>query len=73
MDSDPIFCKYHHIKFLSDEEIFGDFGLLVRKPRSASILAVQDTILLSMLKVDYEQLIREIQAVLIKIIYFFHL
>lgn len=32
--------KFNHIKFLRDGEVFGDFGLLVRKPRSACILVV---------------------------------
>ncbi|KAL4492969.1 hypothetical protein ABPG72_020748 [Tetrahymena utriculariae] len=60
VEDESTIMKYNHIKFLTDGEVFGDFGLLIRKPRSATILAVQDTILLSIQKSDYEELIREI-------------
>ncbi len=33
-------------------------GLLLRKPRSATILAVQDTHMLAISKIYYEQIIR---------------
>ncbi|EAS04474.2 cyclic nucleotide-binding domain protein (macronuclear) [Tetrahymena thermophila SB210] len=60
VEDEVTIMKYNHIKFLTDGEVFGDFGLLIRKPRSATILAVQDTIVLSIQKSDYEELIREI-------------
>ncbi|KAL4433322.1 hypothetical protein ABPG74_017426 [Tetrahymena malaccensis] len=60
VEDENTIMKYNHIKFLTDGDVFGDFGLLIRKPRSATILAVQDTILLSIQKSDYEELIREI-------------
>ena len=48
------------IETQSITEVFGEFGLIVRKPRSATILAVEDTFVLTISKQEYEELIREI-------------
>lgn len=51
--------KFHQIVTLNAGDCFGDLALTSDTPRSASILALSDLILLSLTKKDYQLIFKE--------------
>jgi len=52
---------YNYVKDLTPGSAFGEMGLLLRVPRTATILALEDTDLAVMTKQGYQDLIKAIE------------
>lgn len=54
-------CKYHHISTLSKGCVFGELGIINRKPRSATVICLQDTHFAILDAKDYERILMKIE------------